>query len=72
MIGSFTFASLIGSISGAFGAKVSTFSVAGSDGLPAGSVWIALITSSFLRLPGFGTVHLPSVPTVVVAVVPSG
>ena len=72
VIGSFTFASLIESISGAFGAIVSfTITSVGTVVLPAGSVATAVTLSPSFK-PGFGTVHLPSVPTVVVAVVPSG
>ena len=58
--------------SGASGAIVSfTVSFSGGDVLPDGSVTTA-VTSSPSFKPGFGTVHLPSVPTGAVAVVPSG
>ncbi len=55
------------------GATVSTIPVPGNDGLPAGSVAIAVTVPPFGKLPGFGTVHTP-VPgsAVTVVVLPSG
>ncbi|KHF78909.1 Siroheme synthase / Precorrin-2 oxidase [Acinetobacter sp. neg1] len=56
-----------------FGGVRSTVSVPGTDGLPAGSVAIAVMVSPSTKPPGFGTVHSPVVGSVTTStVVPSG
>ena len=53
------------------GLSVSTVSVAGCDGFPAGSVATAVTVSPLFK-PGFGTVQLPSGPATTTAVPPPG
>ena len=53
------------------GPTASTVPVPGNDGLPAGSVAIAVTLSPSFK-PGFGTVQLPSGPATTLAVLPSG
>ncbi|KFC05271.1 hypothetical protein IL330_02301 [Acinetobacter baumannii] len=54
-----------------FGPTASTIAVPGNDGLPAGSVAIAVTLSPSFK-PGFGTVQVPSGPATTVVVLPSG
>ncbi|CVI10211.1 hypothetical protein AMPH_43041 [Acinetobacter baumannii] len=54
-----------------FGPTASTVAVPGNDGLPAGSVAIAVTLSPSFK-PGFGTVQVPSGPATTVVVLPSG
>ena len=56
---------------GGFGAIASTVALVSGEVFPAPSVAVTLSSSPSFK-PGFGKVHLPSDPTIVVSVLPSG